>query len=231
MKTQKLLALLAVSLLGLSGRANAVTSATLLDLATPGGVDTLSIGDKTFSNFFFFPSGTPGLTGFDASQILVTASVDSSGVYYLTYNGSIALTTGSGGGNADLVLKYTVTANAGQIFMIDQNYTGSVQGTGNASLAVDETVRSGPIVVANSHLQVGDLSDPFAEPGDNLIIDPPLATVNVTKDIFLSNDGSGTVTISEVSQSFHQNVPDGGTTVLLLGAALSGLGLIRRKLS
>jgi hypothetical protein len=27
------------------------------------------------------------------------------------------------------------------------------------------------------------------------------------------------------------NVPDGGTTVLLLGAALSGLGLVRRKLS
>ena len=42
--------------------------------------------------------------------------------------------------------------------------------------------------------------------------------------------GSGDVLIAGLSAT-TRNVPDGGTTVAMLGAALTGLGLIRRKLA
>jgi len=233
---QKLLALLTVGVLGISGTANALTTATLAFLdSTPGS--TLSIGDKTFSNFDY---QAVNLSGFDANNIQVTASVDASGVYYLTWGGTISTGGAVGPGGSiisDLKLNYTVTASAGTIFMIDQSYTGSAQEAGGATsfLAVDESVYNGVVIVANSHLDRVDLSDPFAEIGDNLMINPALVTVNVTKDIAFgifggATAGTGFVTISEVKQSFHQvSVPDGGMTVVLLGAALSGLALIRRK--
>jgi hypothetical protein len=41
----------------------------------------------------------------------------------------------------------------------------------------------------------------------------------------------GFAPFSHADQSTGSSVPDGGTTVLLLGAALSGLGLLRHKLS
>ena len=46
---------------------------------------------------------------------------------------------------------------------------------------------------------------------------------------FSNPTSSGVYNFSE-SLSFSQSTPDGGTTVLLLGAALSGLAVIRRRL-
>jgi hypothetical protein len=194
----------------------------LADLAANGG--SIGIGDKIFSGFSFT---TSGLTGFNASNITVTASF-LNGVYYLDYAGNISMVS-SGPATADLLLKYTVTATAGQIFMIDQNYTGSATPQPGAFLSVDETVKAGGIIVANSHLDATDLSDPFSEPGDNLFVDPAQTTLDVTKDIAfgVSGEAGGFVTISDVEQSFHQ-VPDGGSAVALLGIALAGIEGARR---
>lgn len=220
--------ILAIAITACASVANAVslTTDTLADLVANNG--SLSIGDKTFTNFTF---NTSGLTGFDAANIVVTASVDGSGVYYLTYGGNITLAS-SGPASADLLLNYRVTASAGAISMIDQLYTGSAQPAGGSFLSVDETVRVGSLIVGNSHLQADDLSDPFAEPGDNLNINPPQGALDVTKDIAfgVTAANGGFVTISQVSQSFHQTVPDGGMTVALLGGALVGLQVLRRKL-
>jgi hypothetical protein len=171
------------------------------------------------------------LTSFDASQIQVTASI-SGGVYYLTYGGNMSL-VGNGPVSADLLLNYTVTATSGFINMIDQLYTGSAQPNGGAFLSVDESVRdSQGNLVANSHLQADDLSDPFAEPGDDLIIDPAQNVLHVTKDIgfgILASNG-GYITISQVSQSFHQ-VPEPGTTAMLaLGLMVAGTVVFHRRL-
>ncbi len=217
-------ALCATALLASSTVAKALTTDTLQDLVNTSG--SLSIGDKTFSGFGYVASG---LSGFDASNIQVTAS-QVGGVYFLTWGGSIALVSG-GFATADLLLNYNVTANPGSITMIDQSYTGSAQPNGGAFLAVDETVLVGTSVVANSHLQVGDLSDPFAETGDNLNVNPSQHFLLVTKDIGMGLINGGFVTISQVQQSFHQNaVPDGGTTAAMLGLALVGIEGMRRKL-
>jgi hypothetical protein len=217
--------LIAAGLIASAGQAPAQTTDNLANLVATNG--SLTIGDKTFSNFSFLASG---LTSFNASQIQVTASF-SGGIYYLTWAGNMSLVA-TGPASADLLLNYTVTATSGFINTIDQLYTGSAQPTGGAFLAVDETVRdSQGNLVANSHLQGDDLSDPFAEAGDDLIIDPAQSVLHVTKDIsfgILSQNG-GFVTISEVRQSFHQ-IPEAGTTAMFaLGAALAGVAAFRRK--
>lgn len=216
--------LAAVISLGLSSQAGAATTDTLQDLVATGG--SLTIGDKIFSNFNYLASG---LTSFNASQIQVTASF-SGGVYYLTWAGNMSLVSGGGPASADLVLNYRVTATNGVINTIDQLYTGSAQPQPGSFLAIDETVRdTNGNLVANSHLDAQDMSDPFAEPGDNLNINPGQSTLDVTKDIAFGIVNGGFVTISEVRQSFHQ-VPEAATTALLgLGLAFIGATAFRRK--
>jgi hypothetical protein len=229
MRRQRILISLAVAIiLACSWRAQAATTDTLQDLVDTGG--SLSIGDKVFSDFDYFASG---LTSFDASQIRVTASF-SNGIYYLTWAGNMSLVSSGGPASADLLLNYTVTATSGLISMIDQSYTGSAQPSGGTFLSIDETARdSHGVVVANSHLQADDLSDPFAETGDNLNINPPQQTLSVTKDIGFAVVNGGFVTVSQVSQSFHQVVPEPGTmTMLITGTALLGwVSLYRRRRS
>jgi hypothetical protein len=199
--------------------ASAVTTDTLQDLATTNG--SLTIGDKTFSNFSFFENG---LTNFDPSKIQVTASV-SNGVYFLTWDGNMSLVSGSGSSaSADLVLKYSVTATGGLIDAIDASYTGSTQPAGGAFLAIDETAKdSNGNVVGSTHLDGQQKSDNFP-------INPPQSTLNVTKDISFGIVNGGFVTISEVSQSFHQVVPEPETmTMLFAGFSLLGSVVVFRR--
>jgi hypothetical protein len=226
MRTSKLRwALVAAAVLGLASQMAAATTDNLQNLATTGG--SLTIGDKTFSNFDFLASG---LTSFDASQIQVTASV-AGGTYFLTWGGNMSLVSGSGSPvSADLLLNYTVTAATGLIDMIDQQYTGSAQPTGGAFLAIDETVRdTNGNLVANSHLDGNDMSDPSAEPGDNLHINPALATIDVTKDIAFAIVDGGFISISEIRQSFHQIPEAGAMSMFVLGSAILGF-VVRQKL-
>jgi len=58
--------------------------------------------------------------------------------------------------------------------------------------------------------------------------------VDANQSFVVPNDGpgpNGTGGVSFVDVWDHVSVPDGGTTVTLLGAALSGFGLLRRKLN
>jgi hypothetical protein len=197
---------------------------TLADLVANNGM--IGIGDKVFSGFTY---NDTGLTSFDATKIIVTASY-SGGIYYLDWTGNMSLFTGGTLATADLALGYTVTAGHGVINVIDQQYTGSAQG--GATLAVDETASVGGVIVGYSHLDPIDLSDPPAELTDILDIVPPQTALIVVKDLHfaVTSDPNSDVSISDVKQSFHQVVPDGGATVMLLGAALSAMALFRKKL-
>jgi hypothetical protein len=208
-----------------TAQASLSTTSTLGALSQGGSI---GIGDKVFSGFGYQASG---LTSFDASAITVTASIGVDGVYYLTWGGNISLVSGTVA-SADLLLKYIVTASAGQIDMIDQSYTGSSQ---NGILAVDETVATGNFggpIVAQSHLTT-QINSQFV--GPDLIVNPAQTTLYVTKDIALGVfQGGGLVTISQVSQSFHQTaVPEPSTVVagalLLLPFGVSTLRILRKN--
>src|SRR3974390_1624179 len=195
---------------------------TLADLINPNGVySSLTIDDKTFSHFSIVGSG---LTSFDPANIIVTAYVNN-GIEYLTWKGNISF-TGGGPSTADLLLNYVVSASAGSIDMIDQAYTGTA--TGNGLLAITETVATGSFggtVVGDSQLSNYDLSDPPTEFNDVLNIVPPETLLFVTKDITLAipNSNLTLVTVSQVTQSFHQ-VPEPDPT--LLGCLAGGLLLL-----
>ena len=229
MTREKLITIFAVTTMAAMMQ-TAQATITLADLAANGGA--ISIGDKTFSGFSYTESG---LTSFDASQIDVNVYQDSSGVDYLTWSGNVSLAT-LGTTTADLKLNYIVTASAGAINMIDQAYTGSAHGGG--LLAIDETVAIGSFggtVVGNSHLAALDLSDPPAEANDLLNIVPPQILLYVTKDISLAAIAppGSFVTISQVTQSFHQSVPEPTTIIagalLLLPFGASTLRILRRN--
>ena len=216
-----------IGILAASATSVFAQTSSLASLANGG---TLTIDHKIFSGFSYQASG---LTTFDPNQIFVTAT-DSGGVDYLTWTGNMSLSSG-GFATADLVLNYIVTVTPGgtPIDWIDQSYGGTAT---NALLAIDETAATGSFggtVVGYSHLEIGDFSDPPAEPvqGDNLIINPSQSVLYVTKDIGFGVLGGGFATVNQVEQSFHQ-VPE--PSAMLLGSLGAGLLLImtsRRRAS
>jgi hypothetical protein len=218
--TNTTLAAVAIGLTVSMQSANAsLTSDTLANLVSSGG--SLSIGDKTFSGFQYYGSGS--FANLDASQINVAVSIDNAGVYYLTWSGLIQTTSA-----ADLLLNYVVTASAGAISMIDQSYTGS------GLLTVDETVSANGFYgqpLASSHLD-GNVKGEFT--GPNLYVNPAQSVLYVTKDIAMgTSDSVPLTTISQVSQSFHQTaVPEPSTVVagalLLLPFGISTLRILRK---
>ena len=222
--------------------AQAAFQDNLADLIATHG--TLTIGDKTFSGFSALDTG---LTSYDASQIMVTAS-QIGNVDFLTWTGNISFVSG-GVGTADLLLGYTVTANPGSINLIDQQYTGSANG---GFLAIDETVNDiNGNLVASSSLTATDKADepgivnpnplvvgpgPETFQGDNLVVNPAQNVLVVTKDIgfAVSSPLGGLDTISAVSQSFHQvAVPEPTTVIagalLLLPFGVSTLRIMRKN--
>ncbi len=224
----------AVAMVGMvqSARASLATESAYLNVLANGG--SLSVGDKTFTGFGDVPSG---LTSFDASGILVTATEVTSTYYTLTWVGNISL-TGTATASADLFLSYTVTATGGGIGSIDQSYTGGVTPPGQGTLLVTETAYAGGVQVAKSTLDTTlSQEPPITYVGDNLIIDPAQSTLNIDKDIVLTIDpitGPATASISGIEQSFEEvAVPEASTIIagalLLLPFGASTLRILRRN--
>lgn len=223
----------------------ALTSAVITSLeASPVSLASLlnggsiTIGDKTFADFGFASAQ------FQATDATVEATVDQRGVYHLTFSGPFISYNSAA---SDLHLAYSVATTSGLplIVGIDQSFELTTGGTGGYVL-IGETVRrdsfSGATVAQSSlaHLtgfpDMEDLQDPIEEPltGDQLQINPGLSKVYVTKDVFALGLPGGMAGPSRLVQSFHQlpiNVPDGGSTVALLGLALGAVALTRQSLS
>jgi len=196
----------------------AQAQSTLAGLVASGG--TLTVDDKTFSDFSFSENG---LASFDPTQIDVTAT-ESKGVEYLSYAGNISFASG-GSASAYLTLNYVVTANAGAIDMIDLSYNGSAV---NGSLSIDETAATGSFAVTGGTV-VGNIQlSPNTFSGSTDIV-PPETVLYVTKDIsFTTNPGGGFDAASFISQSFEQ-VPEPTTISLLLLSFGAGTLRLFRK--
>jgi len=234
-KTLKLTGLAAALLCATASTYGAATNLGAL-IANNGSI---RLGDKIFADFSFRSAAL------SANDATVDVTSDSNGTYFLTIQGPFV----SIGGNdpRDINFNYTVatTSGAALISAIDQSFVLSSGGTGGFIL-IGETVRggsfSGPVVAQSSvgHVSgsgntpaISDLEDPVAEPltGDQLVINPTLNKVYVTKDIFFSAFAGGIVGPTTIVQSIHQTTqaPEGGATVAFLGLALAGLGLVRRR--
>jgi hypothetical protein len=206
-----------ISAVGVSSLFAQTNTDNLADLAANGG--SLTIGDKIFSGFTF---GESGLTGFNASAITVTAS-EVGGNYFLTWGGSVALFNGTANTSVgDLLLDYTVTATDGEIFAIDQNYTGAATPGSFISVAETANVPGNATIVASSYLNDTITSTSYTATG--AVLTPAQPILDVTKDIAIGAAPGGFISISQVEQSFEQIPVPEPTTLALAG--LSGLSLL-----
>jgi hypothetical protein len=100
--------------------------------------------------------------------------------------------------------------------------------TGPSHLIIGPPDGSGNYSNANGSIAGNGPHNPFLNGSASFTIDIPglTASETVTSATFSfgTTDGNNT-------QGITNTVPDGGITVLLLGAAVSGLGLVRRKLN
>jgi VPDSG-CTERM motif len=104
--------------------------------------------------------------------------------------------------------------------------------SGPSGLIIGPPNGSGVYATANSSIAGNGPHNPFLNQVATFTLNVP--GVNVDSSVNGATFSFGTTAGDNVPGIVGrppQSIPDGGTTALLLGAALSGLGLIRRKLS
>jgi hypothetical protein len=224
----------AVAMVAMTQRAQAAydfgTTATLYQLENTSGGE-LTIGDKVFSDFTSTEFNMVAGNG-DPADIQVTVSQVGSS-YFLKWTGDIAEVLG-GEPAGDLTLGYTVAATDGEIYAIDQSYTGTSGANPGTILSVAETatIPGTTTVAATSDLNATIISTSYTATG--AILNPAQAALDISKDInlYAGNNPNNFLDISVVEQSFEQ-VPEASTVLagalLLLPLGASTLRILRRN--
>jgi hypothetical protein len=224
--------LIAAGVLGLGVIAASHAGALLSDLGPGGG--TLTIGDKTFSDFIWSPS--PGAPA--ADQISVNTLQFAANEYGIELQGPMSV----GGINSiDMGLTYTVTVAPGG-GLINDLYNSVVAGVslGDGTVDVSENLHAGglagPIV---GHSSVGmsvvggvvtyHPQSPPGQLGDTLVF-APQQVITVQKDIFLSGLSDQTVASATIIDQGFSEVPEPGTYAAVFGLGLVGFSILRKRL-
>ncbi len=199
----------------------------LLSDLVSGEVQSITVGDKEFSEFGYQRTGDmPGAAGVNVVPIM-----DALGNYGLQFQGAFIDLASSAGGS-DALITYTVTVLDPKYLISDAHIQGNPNLLGaTGSISVTETFL--PLGQNDEYTMsiYDDESIPTPKLADMTYFVPPVRTLNVQKDILgiatESSTGAPTsATLSFVDQTFSQvRVPEPMSAgLLLIGMAIMALG-------
>jgi len=188
------------------------------------GEQTITTGDKVFSNFTCNFTGTNSLGSCDTLNVV--SATDQFGNFGISLQlNANATSDGSTTSLGDYRITYDVTSTAGAtITDIHMTFNGSFVGAG--STEVTETVRNsqqtivGQISVTNPPLNLESAAD---------VTGGPYSVLHVLKDIQfgVATGSAGQASISEIGQYVSQ-IPE-PATMALFGLAAMGAAMRRRR--
>jgi hypothetical protein len=220
MKNLTLMALSSAAMVAASANANTITVQTPAGATTSGPVSasaTFTTAGNTLTISITDSQANPT----DVAQLVSDISwgfgrnISSTGISITSATGP-GINIGSGGSTSPGTVSSTAWA-------VDTGFHISALGGGQPTGLI---IGPGPYSNANGSIAANGPHNPFYNGTATFTLNiPGLLATDVVNGVQFSFGTTAGVNIPGTS------VPDGGTTVLLLGAALSGLGLIRRKLS
>ncbi len=208
---------------------NSSQSVVLADLLS-GQVPGLTVGDKTFNEFFY--STLPGDDMPAPEDINVFGFQDDAGNFGVSFQG--AFLDLPGGGPSDALLRFTVEVHpdaAAQGFRISDAhlFLGGVGLDDDSFFAVDESFQQ-------SNQSMSAFATTLNGPQENhlsdwVFFDQNYTKLRVTKDILAiaGDDANQPARATVIDQSFSQvQIPE-PTTFALLGLALFGIAAGKRQ--
>ncbi len=174
------------------------------------GANVLTLGACTFGSLTF-ADWAVSPAGLDSASIFFGAGSNVTGDW-VNVQFQVTHAPSPTTGQADILLKYTV---AGGIFGVDMSL-----GTRSGSITITENVCDNGFNGGTCHSLVVSTNNPPGPTGE--ISFPTLGKAWISKDIQLQQGA----TLSDFTNSHHIPEP---LTSLLVGSALLGLGLLRRK--
>lgn len=225
-----LLAILTVAGLFTVASATPVTLGWLID-----NNGSITNGDKTFSDFTAVITASGVTSPADAYGIAVTP-VFLAGKYGLQLSGAISAICG--GSTAcpsmiDLLVGWNVSAAGYMITGVDLSFNGNA----NPFPSVAEVVEDVYNVNNNALLGHGSVTTgPPPALQTTIWLSEAMSQVRIQKDILAfaytqtteTSQSVAIATISEISQLYHQEIPEPGTYAMI-GLGLAGLGFLRRR--
>lgn len=202
---------------------------TLGDLVS-GQVEGVTVGDKTFSEFFY--ASLPGDDMPAAEDINVFGFMDEDGNFGVSFHG--AFLDLPGGGSSDALLRFTVEVSeeaAARGYRISDAhlYLGGVGVDDNSVFTVDESFQRDDATLNTYATTLGGALE--SKLSDWEYFDRTYTRMRVTKDIFaLAGEGSNLpARATVIDQSFSQTIIPEPATLSLVGFALLGIAGTRRN--